>query len=358
MNIRNQLWPLRFFIEQYGKESVSKACLDFVRTHFHNSIDTHANTSRYIRQARRLNLKQLNQPPRHRNLELFTSYYRELNPERNKELLFAINKNLKNRHIKKVHLFLEHKNDFELNYLYDILGKNLDNIDKLKVVACPFRPTFSTFASYIKQLNIKNTLFCISNSDCFFIHNLIKAKLIDFNQELFCCMTRKDFINGDVYAAKDPELGNHAEKNPRLQINDKPLPFFSSDAWIFCEKSLNCLEGIEVEIGTLNCEQVLIGKMHESGFKIRNIGLGGHVDCIHYHQSNYRPDYSREFVDSQYDPKYVFPFLDDPRDINEITPYNYINNSKSKWCDQNYFFDERFSGQIGNFFVRDLRNIL
>jgi hypothetical protein len=358
MNIRNQLWPFRLFIEQYGKESVSKQCLDFVRTNFNKSIDTHANTARYLKQSRRLSFQQLNQPYRYQHLELFTSYYRELNPERNKEILFSINKNLQNRHIKKVHLFVEHKNDFELNYLYSILSKNLDNIDKLKVVACPFRPTFSSFASYIKQLNRKNTLFCISNSDCFFIHNLIKAKLIDFNQGLFCCLTRKDFINGHAALARDPELGNHAEKNPKLGVNHKPLPFFSSDAWIFCEKSLDCLENIETEIGTLNCEQILTGKMHESGFKIRNVGFGGHVDCIHYHESNFRPSYSQEFVDSQYDCKYVFPFLDDPKNINEITPYNYIHNSKSKWCEQNYFFDERFSGQIGNYFVRDLRNIL
>ena len=63
MNIKNQLWPLRFFIEQYGKESVSKQCLDFVRAHFHGAIDIHTNTSRYIRQARRLNLKQLKPIP-------------------------------------------------------------------------------------------------------------------------------------------------------------------------------------------------------------------------------------------------------------------------------------------------------
>lgn len=100
-----------------------------------------------------------------------------------------------------------------------------------------------------------------------------------------------------------------------------------------------------------NSFQQICSSLHAHAlFDIRNVGIGNHVTYTIQDQieQQVKPQHTRE------DLKLQWPYL--PRG-ESIQNTNYICGDICGYCDENYMYDDRFDGKLGDYFVRDFKSL-
>ena len=165
------------------------------------------------------------------NFELVINLYKDKLESRTKELIDCLKINLENKHIDRIHVFLENYNDFpefyELKKLYE---------DKITAMNTDTRMSFKSIFDYTNK-NIINKQCIVANNDIAFGSDLSKIK----------GMKPRDFIS----------LTRH--EGDTLAQNRSRDAICSQDAWIFRSPMVDDLEELDddIIIGTYYSDVVL-----------------------------------------------------------------------------------------------------
>lgn len=184
--------------------------------------------------------------------ELVISLYYESKEERNKELLYCLEKNIENEHIKKIHIL------YDSNVICDGL-KNLMKDNKIVFQKINARPTFNYIFDYCNK-NIKGKTI-VSNSDIFYDDSL--KLLSNMNDNNFFSISRLEKNNGDW----EPIKFENGYDN-----------IFSQDTWIF-NSPMKYQISNEMKIGTFYSDSLMNYFLKNSDYKGYN--LSNYVKCFH-----------------------------------------------------------------------------
>ena len=185
-------------------------------------------------------------------MELLIEYYKSDNAARNQEYIFCIEKNLKNKFIDKVHVFID-----DINTELEI------NSDKLNVIRIEKRNTYSDFFNYA-NFNLQGKKVILANTDIFFDETLEFVENFTFN-EVVLSLTRWDY--------------NMNTKNSELYYVD-----MSQDCWMF-QTPMN-VNGADFLLGKPGCDNRISFLFHEAGLDVRNPAM--QIKTHHVHDSKYR----------------------------------------------------------------------
>jgi hypothetical protein len=186
-------------------------------------------------------------------IRLFTSYYVDKDPERDKELKECLRRNTINNQIEEIHLL----NDFEQEF----------HSDKIKTVLLKSRPSYGVFFDYINSLNHgAEDVSIIANSDIYF-EDLSALSKYEANQVLALC--RYD-IKGD--------------KAVFLNSRD------AQDCWIF-KGTIKKVNDCDFSLGIAGCDNAIADRLSRSGYHVINPSRT--IKSYHLHESgvrNYNPN--------------------------------------------------------------------
>ncbi len=185
-------------------------------------------------------------------MNLYTSFYNEINIERKKELLFCIRKNISNKYLSNIYILCDSGYE-ELNELKE---------NKLKIILIEKRPTFNDFILFVNKNN-NAEMSIIANSDIYFDSTILIAKELLNKNEVFC-LTRWDF-------------------NPQGKLNFYEN-FKSQDAWVFVGKLPENIGNYFM--GLPGCDNRFAKELFDSEYNIKNPSLT--IKAIHVHSSNLR----------------------------------------------------------------------
>ena len=201
-------------------------------------------------------------------INLFTTYYKDKSSEREKELIYCINKNIECKAIGKIYVLVE-------NAELPIIGNS-------KVIVTPIsvRPTYSDYFRIINEVSGKRDYNVIANADIYFDGHLDFLKRIYLKKICFA-LTRWD-IKEDGSAIL-------------FDRND------SQDTWIFRGKIKN-VNG-DIFLGLPGCDNRIAWEIHKGGYKIFDPALT--IKSYHYHLSD-----KHNYTDILNDPERVSrPYL-------------------------------------------------
>ncbi len=184
---------------------------------------------------------------------LFTSFYQDHNPVRQRELELCVTMNLKNIHIDKIYIFLEgKKEDFKI----------LNN-PKIEIIES-IRPTYKMFFELANLVVGAEDLSIISNTDIFFDNTLDQININKMNGK---CLALSRYHYGPT-----GEIVLHHEK-------------YSQDVWIFKGK-IKPIEYCDFHMGIRGCDNRIAYEIHKAGYLMKNPALS--IRTIHYHISESR----------------------------------------------------------------------
>lgn len=184
---------------------------------------------------------------------LFTSFYQDRNPVRQRELEVCIVMNLKNIHIDKIYVFLEgKKEDFKIL-----------NDPKIEVIES-IRPTYRMFFDTANKVVGPEDISIISNTDIFFDDTLTQIRSEKMNGKCLALSRYHYNPNGDIIL--------HNEK-------------FSQDVWIFKGK-IRPIEYCDFHMGIRGCDNRIAYEIHKAGYLMKNPAYS--IRTIHYHISESR----------------------------------------------------------------------
>lgn len=222
-------------------------------------------------------------------LILLTQYYVSGNEIRDKELTESIEANAANKHIDVVYLFVT-ANDVEQ------CKEHFSESDKIKYVEIDSRLTYKTAFEYIYETQPKDAGYILCNTDCYFDDTVLTLKHIKAGGDTIFPMTRWEETSDGIVPGADPMAetwtAEQFSKPTSIKPTTRKLEPWSIDAFYFKFDVLNRLSSkinkYNVPLGTNLCELAVQYTMHQQGITMHNIGFGGHVKCIHKHQSNIR----------------------------------------------------------------------
>ena len=110
-------------------------------------------------------------------INLYTNYYIDKNIDRNTELNFCIERNIKNRFINNIYFLNEDDIKYDHNKIINV------NIKK--------RPTYKDFIDFINNNSSENDISIITNLDIYFDDSIKVLENIDLNNKCFA-LTRYD----------------------------------------------------------------------------------------------------------------------------------------------------------------------
>ena len=279
-------------------------------------------------------------------ITLLLDFYEVDNSARKHEIVSSIQNNINNKFIDNVVIFTEVSVD-KISKLMSCFKLN----SKVSIIPNCNRITFRSALEYADETKNDDSVFVLLNNDCYFDETINLLRKIDFkNGNRVLSMTRKDLNNGVVENATNPFTDSTERGN---LIGPE-----SSDAWAFKRTLNNTKAKLDIELGRNHCDQQFFGRIYEDGYEVRNVGFCNHIKCIHNHNSKYR-DMNRwnTNLESEYNNKnYMMDFWED--DFSASRNYdNYVVNSWMNFHKNNYFIDDRLSGEYGKFVVRDIKEL-
>jgi hypothetical protein len=185
-------------------------------------------------------------------MELLIEYYNSDNASRNKEYISCIEKNLSNKFINKIHVFIDDPNT-ELNI----------KSDKLNIIRVNKRNTYSDFFNYA-NFNLQGKKVILANTDIFFDETLGELENFKFDN-IVLALTRWDY--------------NTITKKSDLYYVD-----MSQDSWVF-ETPIH-VSGADFCLGKPGCDNRISYLLHDSGYDVRNPSM--QIKSHHVHDSKYR----------------------------------------------------------------------
>lgn len=184
---------------------------------------------------------------------LFTSYYKDPNHVRQKELELCVIMNVRNQFIDKIYVFLEGKKEN-----FPIL-----NHKKIEVIESE-RPTYRTFFDFSNTVCSDEDISIISNTDIFFDDSISFVGRI--------CMAGKCYALSRYHYGPDGSIVLHNEQ-------------WSQDVWIFKGK-IKPIEYCDFHMGIRGCDNRIAYEIHKAGYVIQNPAKT--IRTIHYHISESR----------------------------------------------------------------------
>lgn len=267
--------------------------------------------------------------------------------ERVSEIQYCLNKNINNPIIDKIICFTEGCSDVIV-----------PDHEKVSIIKHPTHVSYNVVMDYLRTIVQDHDTIVLHNSDCYFDHTLNRIHAVNLDDQVVV-LTRHDRIeDNQIIFGRNTNFGDNL-KNKSFKINEyKKLPilsFISSDAWIFNIKLFSHRMKSTVLVGTVACEQRFLNYVYKAGFQPINLGLGGFIMCIHNHLSGIRNTSSWDRSIYDFKPHEEFPFKD--KDV-PVGFNNYIVNSWMAYTSSNFYYDDRFSGQLGRYFVRDFNTVI
>mgnify|MGYP003979226235 CR=1 FL=1 len=369
----DMLWPIKLLIEEKPHLFSRKTKKQFIR---YWEKEIHWITGRRgknymiesaMSQGIKLNKKDIPTQNKQDKIILMFDFYPIENEERKTEITTAIQNNINNDLFDELIMFVECSEEESKK-----LTSCFELTDKVKVVPNSKRTTYRSAIDYAKKINDKDAVFLLTNNDCYFDETVELLKKIDFkNGKRVLAMTRKDLLEtGEIVNSVNPDIDGYShdiEVSDEGEI-DKKVDYRkghligpeSSDAWAFKSNFHETKAKLDHEMGRYHCEQQFLGRIYEDGYDVRNVGFCGHIRCIHIHQSFYRKVDTMIIDESDteyYNNDYMIDFWKEGNSKPTRNWDNYVVNSNMNFHKNNYFIDDRLSGQFGKFVVRDIRDL-
>lgn len=348
----DMLWPLRILMWKKPHLFTEKTRKEFNK-YFVDSLDYikgRCGKNYMIETALSQSVKlQNNEIPVHNKTNqiiLMIDFYEIDNIDRRNEIISSIQNNINNEFINEVVIFTEVSEDKSLKLLSCFKLNS-----KIKIIPNRKRTTFRSALQYAESTQDDDTIFVLSNNDCYFDETINLLRKIDFkNGNRVLSMTRKDLNNGIVENARNPFIDS-------TKLGNLIGPE-SSDAWALKRVLNKTKANLDIEMGRNHCDQQFFGRLYEDGYEVRNVGFCNHIKCIHNHNSKFR-DMNRWNTDTEFEynnKNYMMDFWED--DLKADRNYdNYVVNSWMNYHKNNYFIDDRLSGEYGDFVVRDIKEL-
>jgi hypothetical protein len=195
---------------------------------------------------------------------LITTYYESQNTYRQKEIIYCLIKNFKNKYIKTIYLL--NNNIYDLYFINDIFKKikQIKISDNQKYIL-----KYNDALQFINN-NLKNEICILANSDIYFDYSLNKINYKNIYNHCFA------LLRYDEISIEDKKIYT-LHNIPR---ND------SQDSWIF-QSPLNIdLNQCNFSFGTLGCDSIFASIIYDSNIKISNPSYD--IISTHVHKSDYR----------------------------------------------------------------------
>jgi hypothetical protein len=179
-------------------------------------------------------------------VNLYTSFYEDKNPKRQKELLYCLKQNIANNLIDNIYLIVD--GDVKLPVS-----------DKLIIIKGN-RPTYRDFFDLVSNtVTHANQISIICNTDIYFNATL---QLLDFYDRQCVALSRWDYNRG------------------RLKLHNER---YSQDTWIFRGKIRN-VRFADFYMGIPGCDNRIAYELNRAGYRLSNPATK--VQSIHYHESD------------------------------------------------------------------------
>ena len=196
------------------------------------------------------------------SIEIVTSFYISQNKDRMNELIKALDKNLQNKYINNIHLFVDDKK------CVDYLKNKYNSLYYSKIVICSIgkQPLYSDLFLYCN--NMKNKICMIINSDIWLhsINHNIFNKLKDNKNKMVFSLTRHE------YDMSCPLIDNYEG---------------SHDAFIFISPINNkIIKHVKHKQNIWGSENVVLYELNKLNYKIYNPCKK--IIIIHEHKSELR----------------------------------------------------------------------
>ncbi len=176
---------------------------------------------------------------------LYTSFYQDQNPEREKELIYCLNRNIENPLIDRILIFTECP--IPENPKITIIGNCRPT----------YRMLFDAVNTYCQN---ENEISLISNTDIYFDNSLSKLIL---NARTCVALSR-----WDVKPNQEPKLHNER---------------FSQDVWIFQGK-VRKVRFCDFFLGVPGCDNRIAWELNQAGYVLYNPATT--IKSYHYHPSD------------------------------------------------------------------------
>jgi hypothetical protein len=196
---------------------------------------------------------------------LFTSFYRDKNPVRQKELELCMKMNIQNGAIDKIFVLCE-GDPKSFAYL---------SHPKITAIESP-RPTYQTFFEFANSVSTEDDIVVIANTDIFFDKSLLLCEKMKSNE----C-----FALSRYHYHKDGKIKLHNER-------------FSQDTWIFKGK-IKPINFCAFYMGIRGCDNRIAYEIRIADYIITNPALS--IISVHYHISESR-NYGDEAIPKPYLP--------------------------------------------------------
>ena len=195
-----------------------------------------------------------------------TSFYTPKNTSRDVEIKEALRKNISCFNIKKLHLFLDTKDD--LIYLHNTYRKELEN-GRIQIVSIGKQPLYSDLVTYANRL--EGEICMIMNSDIW-LHSISDMRLFDNFENKIYGITRHE-------SSMEPKLLNTYARNPNF--------IGSQDAFIFRSPlKPEIIKKIEFPQNIWGSDNVLLRELANQGYVLLNPAM--QIIIVHEHVSNFR----------------------------------------------------------------------
>lgn len=200
-------------------------------------------------------------------INLFTSFFCANDEDRHKELVFCLEKNIENPHIKKIY----------------VLSENCEipvSSEKLEIVQSE-RPTYKDFFNFINSKTDTEEINVLCNSDIFFDESILNCfKFLD--NRTIISLLRWEYSD-----------------NPRIQI----MRADCQDSWIWIGK-INDLDFSDFYLGKNGCDNRIAWEMKNKGYNLINPCTT--IKSYHYHDSTFRTYLQESAIPSPYE--LIYPF--------------------------------------------------
>ena len=185
-------------------------------------------------------------------LSLFTTYYADKNPVRQKELEYCLSKNLENELIDRVCILTESPDCLPFDSA------------KIRVIKTHNRPTFKEFVEASNLMKSSSDISIIANSDIHFDRSLCSLREFDMDNTVLC-LNRWDVLS-----------------NGNLRLFNS---FFSSDTWIF-KGEIKVRPSENYFLGQPACDNRFNYDLFKSNYRILNPAFT--IRTLHVHASEIR----------------------------------------------------------------------
>lgn len=176
---------------------------------------------------------------------LIQNYFTHKKKERQEEINFCLEKNVKNKFIDKIVLVIDDKKLPPITH------------EKIEIVHVKKRPTYSQLFDLVNKYD---GIKVLTNSDIFLDETIAG---IEIPEDTVYALCRYEYNKGQLRF---------------LNFKD------SQDAWIFKDK-VECKEA-DFTMGRPGCDNAIANRLEKSGYKVKSPSLS--IRAIHFHESDIR----------------------------------------------------------------------